>query len=418
MLKKENLEKKFIASFALKDYQILTDDGFVDVVGLHETVPYIKYSIKTSGGKHIECADKHILFTKNDDEVFVEELSVGDVILTCDGEEYIEEVINTNEYETMYDFELCENSKHRYYTNGILSHNTHMVKILAKHLGIPCYIADSTKLTESGFVGQDVETVLTGLLREADGNILKAETGICILDEIDKLSRRGENASLTRDVGGEGVQQSLLKIVEGTKVGVPPNGGRIHPEQQLVEMDTTNILFIGMGAFDGLDKIVERRLNTSTIGFGTQRKVMTDDEKNVNLLNKVRQDDLRKFGIIPELIGRFPIITHTNPLSEDDLVRILTEPENSIIQQYRKMLYMDGVNLSFTDEALRLVAKVANGTKTGARGLRSILECVLTDIMFDYAGNSIEKDVKIDIAYVENSLRNKYDVDEIKKKAA
>ena len=298
------------------------------------------------------------------------------------------------------------------------SGKTFMIKILAKHLGIPCYIADSTKLTESGFVGQDVETVLTGLLREADGNILKAETGICILDEIDKLSRRGENASLTRDVGGEGVQQSLLKIVEGTKVGVPPNGGRIHPEQQLIEMDTTNILFIGMGAFDGLDKIVERRLNTSTIGFGTQRKVMTDDEKNVNLLNKVRQDDLRKFGIIPELIGRFPIITHTNPLSEDDLIRILTEPENSIIQQYRKMLYMDGVNLSFTDEALRLVAKVANGTKTGARGLRSILECVLTDIMFDYAGNSVEKDVKIDIEYVENSLRGKYDVDEIKKKAA
>lgn len=298
------------------------------------------------------------------------------------------------------------------------SGKTYMIKVLAKHLGIPCYIADSTKLTESGFVGQDVETVLTGLLNDADGDIMKAQAGICILDEIDKLGRRGENASLTRDVGGEGVQQGLLKIVEGTKVGVPPNGGRIHPEQKLIEMDTTNILFIGMGAFDGLDKIVERRMNTSSIGFNAVRKVMTDDEKNENLLNKVRQEDLKKFGLIPELIGRFPIIAHTNPLSEDDLVRILTETENSIIKQYRKMLYMDGVNLSFTKDALKLVAKVANSTKTGARGLRSILENVLTDIMFDYAGNTQSTEVKINAKYVESSLADKYDLDEINKKAA
>lgn len=295
---------------------------------------------------------------------------------------------------------------------------TYMVKTLAKHLGIPCYIADSTKLTESGFVGDDVETVLTGLLHEADGDVLKAQSGICILDEMDKLGRRGENASLTRDVGGEGVQQGLLKIVEGTKIGVPPNGGRKHPEQQLIEMDTTNILFIGMGAFDGIDKIVERRMNTTPIGFGAVKKQMTDDEKNVNMLDKVRQDDLKKFGLIPELIGRFPIIAHTNPLSEEDLVRILTEPQNSIIKQYRKMLYMDGVNLDFNKDALRLIAKIANSTKTGARGLRSILENVLTDIMFDFGGNCDVKDVSIDVEYVENSLQNKYDLSEIKKKAA
>lgn len=298
------------------------------------------------------------------------------------------------------------------------SGKTYMVKVLAKYLGIPCYIADSTKLTESGFVGQDVETVLTGLLNDADGDVMKAQAGICILDEIDKLGRRGENASLTRDVGGEGVQQGLLKIVEGTKVGVPPQGGRIHPEQKLIEMDTTNILFIGMGAFDGLDKIVERRINTSSIGFNTTRKIISDDEENGTLLNKVRQEDLKRFGLIPELIGRFPIITHTNPLSENDLVRILTEPENSIIKQYRKMLYMDGINLVFTKDALKLVSKVANRTNTGARGLRSILENVLTDIMFDYAGNANSKEVKIDSKYVENSLRDKYDLDEIKKKAA
>lgn len=295
---------------------------------------------------------------------------------------------------------------------------TFMIKTLAKFLGIPCYIADSTKLTESGYVGDDVETILTGLLHEADGNVMRAQSGICILDEIDKLSRRGESASLTRDVGAEGVQQGLLKIVEGTKVGVPPNGGRKHPEQQLIDMDTTNILFIGIGAFDGLDKIVERRINTSSIGFNSVRKAVNDDEKNINLLNKVRQEDLKKFGLIPELIGRFPIITHTNPLSEDDLVRILTEPQNSIIKQYQKMLYMDGVNLSFTDGALKLVAKVANSTKTGARGLRSILENVLTNVMFDYAGNVEVKDIKIDAKYIENSLQNKYDLDEIKKKAA
>lgn len=295
---------------------------------------------------------------------------------------------------------------------------TYMIKTLAKYLGIPCYIADSTKLTESGFVGDDVETVLTGLLHEADGDVMKAQSGICILDEIDKLGRRGENASLTRDVGGEGVQQGLLKIVEGTKIGVPPNGGRKHPEQQLIEMDTTNILFIGMGAFDGIEKIVERRLNTNPIGFGSVKKQISDDEKNVNMLNKVRQDDLKKFGLIPELIGRFPIITHTNPLSEDDLVRILTEPQNSIIKQYRKMLYMDGVNLEFDTDALRLIAKIANRTKTGARGLRSILENVLTDIMFDFGGNCDVTDVRINVEYVENSLKNKYNLDEIKKKAA
>lgn len=295
---------------------------------------------------------------------------------------------------------------------------TYMVKTLAKHLGIPCYIADSTKLTESGFVGDDVETVLTGLLHEADGDVVKAQQGICILDEMDKLGRRGENPSLTLNVGHEGVQQSLLKIVEGTKIGVPPNGGRKHPEQQLIEFDTTNVLFIGMGAFDGIDKIVERRLNTTPIGFTNVKKVISDDEKNVSMLNKVRQDDLKKFGLIPELIGRFPIIAHTNPLSEDDLVRILTEPQNSIIKQYRKMLYMDGVDLHFEKDALRIIAKIANSTKTGARGLRSILENVLTDIMFDFGGNIDNKEVNIDVHYVENSLKNKYDLDEIKKKAA
>ena len=295
---------------------------------------------------------------------------------------------------------------------------TYMLRMLAKYLNIPFYISDASGLTQAGYVGDDVENCVLGALRDCNFNVQAAQHAIIVLDEFDKLSRKGESTSITRDVGGEGVQQGLLKIVEGTKIGVPPNGGRKHPEQQLIEMDTTNILFIGMGAFDGIDKIVERRLNTAPIGFGSTKKNMSDDEKNINMLNKVRQEDLKKFGLIPELIGRFPIIVHTNPLSEDDLVRILTEPQNSIIKQYRKMLYMDGVDLTFEENALRLIAKIANSTKTGARGLRSILENVLTDIMFDYAGNNEDKKVNINIDYVENSLREKYDLAEIKKKAA
>ena len=297
---------------------------------------------------------------------------------------------------------------------------TYMVKMLAKFLNLPCYIADSTKLTESGFVGDDVESILSGLIHEANGDVILAQNGICILDEIDKLGRRGENPSITRDVGGEGVQQGLLKIVEGTKIGVTANGGRKHPEQPTIDMDTTNILFIGMGAFDGIDRIVEQRMNTSHIGFNNVvRAVVSDDEKNANMLDKVCQDDLKKFGIIPELIGRFPVITHTNPLSEDDLVRILTEPQNSIVKQYQKMLCIDGVNLSFDDEALKLIAKIANSTKTGARGIRSIMEIVLTNIMFDFGGIDEKKIcVNIDVQYVENSLKNKYNLGEIKKKAA
>lgn len=296
------------------------------------------------------------------------------------------------------------------------SGKTYMIKTICKFLGIPCYIADATKLTESGFVGDDVETILTGLLHAADGNVKVAEHGVCLIDEADKLGRRGENPSLTRDVGGEGVQQGLLKIVEGTKIGVPPNGGRKHPEQQLIEMDTSNILFIAMGAFVGLDKIVDRRINKASIGFASERKIYTDTEKEKKLLDKVTQEDLKKFGLIPELIGRFPVITHTNELSEDELIRILTEPKNSIIKQYRKLLDFDGVDLRFNEDALRLIAKVANNTKTGARGLRSILEMVLTDIMFEYGGTmGKEQTVIIDYDYVYNSIKSKYDVEEITK---
>lgn len=285
------------------------------------------------------------------------------------------------------------------------SGKTFMIKTIAKYLGIPCYIADATKITESGYVGDDVESILSGLLRECDYNIEAAQCGIVCIDEIDKISRKGENVSITRDVSGEGVQQSLLKIVEGCKIGVPPQGGRKHPEQSVIEIDTTNILFIGMGAFDGIERKIEKRLNTNSIGFNSKIK-----EKNCNknnILSNVTTSDLRSFGLIPELIGRFPIIAYTNPLTEQDLVSILKEPKNAIIKQYQKMMAIDGIELNFKNDALLEIAKIASETKTGARGLRSIIEKVLTDIMFEYGGNAEVKKINITKDYINRFFENK-----------
>ena len=270
---------------------------------------------------------------------------------------------------------------------------TFLVKTIAKYLNIPCYVADSTKLTESGYVGDDVENVLVGLINAAGGEIPLAERGIVVLDEFDKLGRKGDNPSITRDVGGEGVQQGLLKIVEGGIIGVPPQGGRKHPNQELIDIDTTNILFIALGAFDGLDDIVRRRTQSSSVGFNTATSKRGDDD-GVNPLSKVISSDLKSFGIIPELIGRLPIITYTNDLTEDDLIRIMKEPKNALIKQYQKLLAVDGVKLKFTDGACRIVARHALDLKIGARGLRSIMEKVLTNIMYDYSG---ERSVTITI---------------------
>lgn len=258
---------------------------------------------------------------------------------------------------------------------------TYMLKTISKALGIPCYIADATKVTESGYVGDDVETMLVGLLRECDYDVNMAQMGILVVDEIDKLSRKGENVSITRDVGGEGVQQGLLKIVEGGIVGVPPMGGRKHPDQPLVYIDTSNILFIGMGAFDGLDRIVERRINTKSVGF--LREEMANDDGCFNPLSMVTAEDLKTFGMIPELIGRFPVVTYTDDLSRDDLVRILKEPKNSLVKQYRKLFLMDGVDIHFNDDALYAMADRALELNIGARGLRSMMEKVLADVMYD-----------------------------------
>ena len=260
------------------------------------------------------------------------------------------------------------------------SGKTLMAQTLARFLHVPIAICDATSLTEAGYVGEDVENILTKLYQAAGCDIKKAEQGIVFVDEIDKIARMGENRSITRDVSGEGVQQALLKIIEGSSVNIPPNGGRKHPNQEFVQIDTTNILFVCGGAFDGLNEIIERRVGKNVLGFNQNRR---GKKERQNAISLVEPDDLVHFGLIPELIGRLHSITTLNEITTDDMVRILTEPKNALLRQYEKLFAMDGVKLMFDDEAVREVANLAIKRKTGARGLRSIMEEMMTDIMFD-----------------------------------
>lgn len=277
---------------------------------------------------------------------------------------------------------------------------THMIKTIARHLNLPCYIADATKLTESGYVGDDVETILTGLLIDANYDLMQAEMGIVCIDEIDKLSKKGANMSLTRDVGGEGVQQGLLKIVEGSVVGVPPYGGRKHPEQKLIQVDTSHILFIGMGAFDGIENIISSRMNMKKIGFNTASSSI---DNSGSLISHVNHDDLIQYGIIPELAGRFPVVAHTESLGVEDLARILTEPQNSLVNQYKKLLRVDGINLVVEKDAVMEIASFAVSQKTGARCLRGVMEELLMETMFNSSGMN-GKDLVIDKKFVTDCI--------------
>ena len=260
------------------------------------------------------------------------------------------------------------------------SGKTLLAQTIARFLNVPIAIADATNLTEAGYVGEDVENILTKLLMEADGDVERAEQGIVFIDEVDKIARMGENRSITRDVSGEGVQQALLKLIEGSVVNIPPKGGRKHPNQDFIQIDTSNILFICGGAFDGLNDIIKRRLGSNTLGFGQEKRSKKEEE---NLLHLVEADDLVSYGLIPELIGRLHVLATLGEITKEDMVRILIEPKNSLLKQYQKLFEIDEVKLSFDEEALILIAQKALDRKTGARGLRSILEETLLDIMYE-----------------------------------
>ena len=277
---------------------------------------------------------------------------------------------------------------------------TLMAKTIAKLLDVPFTIVDATVLTEAGYVGEDVESILSRLLQEADYNVAKAERGIVFIDEIDKIARKSDNPSITRDVSGEGVQQAMLKLLEGSVVNVPPQGGRKHPEQEFLHVNTQNILFICGGAFEGIERRIAQRMNTQVIGFGSRNKPVVDKE---NLLQYVEAQDLRAYGLIPEIIGRLPVITYLDHLDKEALKRILTEPKNALMRQYEKMFALDGIKLTVEPEVLDLIVDTSIENRLGARGLRSICEAIMTDAMYD-APSSSKKTFKLTLEYAKKKL--------------
>ena len=278
---------------------------------------------------------------------------------------------------------------------------TLIAKTIAKLLNVPFCIADATVLTEAGYVGEDVESILTRLLQAADYDVSKAERGIVFIDEIDKIARRGDNPSITRDVSGEGVQQAMLKLLEGTIVNVPPQGGRKHPDQKMIALNTNNILFISGGAFDGIEQHISKRMNTRSIGF---RSIKEDDLDSQNILKYISPVDLKSFGLIPELIGRMPVVSYLNPLNSEALKRILVEPKNALIKQYQKLFEIEGIILTFDRKAIDIIVNKAIEFNLGARGLRSICETIMLDLMYNAPSEKSKKEVRITATYAKNQI--------------